>query len=265
MKTNKGFHYSIIIIIVLVIAVLGLVGYIFWNTWLNPNKSNTNTNTNVNTASNTNQTVSKGCGADIKFTANSGLGYNFSFSYPCDWTKDEQYTANDANTDQPRDKITVTSPTNKTTVKYDIGYLGGLGGMCDEADASITSVGAMQSYTSNAIAGIKDGFLVDYIYTNNGTVAKAKTYISNKESFNIGGNYCQQFLTEILSLNPKTEKDSGGRWSGIWSTMVVLSDIQNSDGSVKANLKVADVQAARASSEYTQAKSILQSSTYSKL
>lgn len=262
MKTKKGFHYSIVIIILLVVVIVGLLGYVLWQSLQNNNnKPAQNTNTNTNTT----QNVTKGCGADKSFKADAGLGYNFSFSYPCDWVVSENFVANDPNTEVPRDKVTVTSPTSKTVVKYDVGYMGGLGGMCDETDPQITANGTMQSYTSNQINGISGSYLIEYIYKNNDTVKQVKSYIANKGTFTVGGNYCQQYLTEILALNPKTEKSDGSRWSGIWTTSIVLSDIQNSDGSVKANLKVADVVSARATDEYTQAKNILLSSAYSKL
>lgn len=259
MKTNKGFSYLIIIIIALAVLVVGLLAYVFWNEWSNSNKTNANNNTNNN------QTASTGCGANKSFKADAGLGYNFGFSYPCDWVVKENFIANDPNSDQTRDKITVTSPTNKTTVNYDIGYLGGLGGMCEETDPQIIAEGKLQSYMSSPIVGISGSYLIEYIYKNNDTVTQIKTYVSNKGTFTVGGNYCQQYLTGILELSPKTEKDNGNRWSGIWSTSVVLSDIQNSDGSIKPNLKVSDVNTARSQSEYNKAKDILSSSAYSKL
>lgn len=262
MKAKKGFNWLILIIIILVIALLSLVGLNLWKYF--ENNSNSNSNNTTPTPSTT-TTPTPTPVSLVKFTANSGLGYTFSFSYPENWTKTESFTASDSNTGLARDKISVVSPSGKITVKYDIGYMGGLGGTCDENSAEITAVGGLNSYFTNFMNGIANASVVQYMYTKNGVVKAVKTYISNKSEFTINGNYCQQFLTGIVALTPKTEKDGGNYWSGIWSTDVISTDVQNSDGTMKDNIKTTDIDTVRLSQEYQQAKAILVSSAYSKL
>lgn len=262
MKTQKGFHYLLLIIIILSVALVGLVGFTFWKSSQTDSNKQQDNNSNNNSGKNDEPAPQV---TSVKFTANSGLGYNFSVSYPSNWTKAENFTQSDTNTGAPRDLISFTSPSGKIIVKYSIGYLGGLGGMCDEQSNEITKMGTMHSYFTSKINSLSAAYLIEYVYKNNTNVTEVDTYISTKETFEIGGNACQQFLTEIVALNPKTELNEGSSWSGIWNSQIILGDIQNSDGTIKDGVTTANVETARANTEYIDAKNILLSSSYSKI
>lgn len=263
MRTQKGFHYTIIIIIVLSVALVGLLGYTFWKssqTETNKQQDNSANNTDNNNGNNqpaTQVTLTK-------FTANSGLGYDFSVNYPSNWTKTENFTQLDDNTSSPKDLVTFTSPSGKVVINYDLGYGMGLGGACDSTDGEFANAGFLHSYNSSIISGIPSAYLVDYVYTKDKTVKKLNTIISNRSEYWIGLNYCQHSSAGIVMLTPETKSSSESN-SLIWNSNTILSDVQNSDGSIKDGITLAAVEAARANSEYTDAKNILLSSSYKKL
>jgi type II secretory pathway pseudopilin PulG len=260
MRNKKAFSAVEIILVIVIIGLIGAVGWVFWN-----NSQKTSNISSANKSNSSTSSSSNNSTAGLKqYNADTSLlGYNFVFQYPADWTVDVNKDNN-----LPL-KITVTSPTKKTQLNYKVGYMVGIGGMCNPDSNDVKKMGVLEDFSYDASIKLNNGqnniYLVETLFNNNGKVTESKTYLSNRINFMKNEGYCQVYLSEIMKLNPETLRDDKNSWSSLIDTKVVLSDIQNSDGSIKNDITSKNVIDARSTTEYSQAKDIFKSTTYSKL
>lgn len=88
---KKGFHYAIVIIIVMAVVIVGLLAYVFWQSWQNNNKTSQNATNITNTVQN--QTNTNTANTNTTTAPTDQLTYSnsdFTFSYPkTGWTVSE--------------------------------------------------------------------------------------------------------------------------------------------------------------------------------
>lgn len=268
MKNKKAFAPIMIITIILSVALFGAIGYIFWNNMNGSSKSDTNKTPENKVALKT-------------YAANSSkLGYNFGFEYPSDWTLIEKINdskeqrmitmldGSQSGVNTPYLEIRVSSPSLKTQVYYLVGYQGGIGGTCSPDD--FPELGRLEDVSSirtrNLINNEKTAYLTELKFTKNNKVTKSKTYLTTKGDWKNNDSFCSEGdgpLSNFIRLSPSTE--IGMSMSTIYDSQILLSDIQNSDGTIKSNITSQNVTDARSTEEYKQARDILLSTTYSKL
>lgn len=279
-----------ILVILSAISLAGFLGYILWNNSSKKPKVETIVSTNDNTKStNTPQNndvvpdkeqippVSKTYPASssnaIKdFTLDKNkLGYNFSFKYPANWTIEEVYrefTSNDYPTKTGNFDLKILSPTQKTKVIITVGYTGGKGGICDPSDYAIAKLGKLINWNVDRSVNIYSAdhpvVLAELLFSNGNSITDAETILTEHLSFENGGDYCQIVWGKFVDLKPDFTID-GCCWPSINGAYIFLADIQNDDGSIKPNMTSQKVISARETEEYKQARSILLSTTYSKL
>lgn len=278
-----------ILLILSAVSLAGFLGYILWNNSskkpkvetivsTNDNTNNANTIQNNDVApykeqvppvSKTYPASSSNAIKDFTLDKNK-LGYNFSFKYPSNWTIEEVYrefTSNDYPTKTGNFDLKILSPTQKTKVIIEVGYMGGIGGSCNPNDYEIAKYGELIKWNVDWSVKINSAdypvVLAELLFSNGNSVTGATTYLTHKVSFENGGDHCQTAYSNFVELKPGFINDCC--WPSIRSAYILLADIQNDEGTIKPNMTSQKVISARETDEYKQARDILLSTTYSKL
>lgn len=128
-KKQSGFAHLAIVTVVLAVVVVGLLGYVFWQNFMQPKASTLNASNTSNTTPKTdkNETVPEVV-LDSEIVAQTTV--KFAMNYPSSWTK--TYTQG-SESSGVQESFKLTSPSGNISVYFQVG-LSGVGGTCDTQD-----------------------------------------------------------------------------------------------------------------------------------
>lgn len=244
-KQKQNGSIALVITVLIVVIILGIVGAITWKNI----SSNESKKTPEQTSSETKNNL-KEASVDPSFPK------PLSWKYPDDWTIDSTGQGPKDNSDTATQSFTLTSPSGKYSVIYQVGVNGGRGGACTAEDA-----GTVQYISQKATPTLQGGRFVEFIGTIIDTASPKKetagyfyrSGITNDsteiQSAKVGTSVCFYGLGGLM-LDEKTNYD-------LLSASIQLNDFIDRDGDTKPVDSVEPFKTAFESDEYKQAVEIL--------
>lgn len=238
-STSQGSAH-VVIIVVLIVALLGALGFVFYQNFI-AKKDATQDATSASTAEkSTSQTkeTSK-TPALLTGSIDKGFGTPLGFSYPDTWKLESQIKGPmplNYEAGATSQTISITSPTAKTVVKYEIGAGGGLGGACDPADG-----GTVTDVTYQAVTGFPAASYAEY-------TVKGATWLDGRHKQLLKTDSAKALVT-----------GSGKTYCDVSMQNIIPLDTSRSIVLFDASITKSDAGAAE---EFDQAKAILLSTTH---
>lgn len=240
-KYTHGNAAELVIIGVLVLAVAGLLVWKFVG-----GKSSTSDTTSTNTSAKSSSTTDKTTPAIalVDGSIDSSFETTLSFKYPSTWKYAQTMSGTIETNGSWLQKITITSPSGKYVVQYQVGAGGGIGGVCVPEET-----GTIASVAYEVVTGFTAMSYVELTYENMptgqdmGDIALIDS--SKAKSLKVGDSTCAIGFSGVKELASK-----------------------NYVSIMRANLSIADattasqIKAALSGSEYDQAKAILLSTVH---
>ena len=230
-QNQSGFAHLMVVIAILGIAVIGLLGFVFWQNFMQPKTSVKN---NTTPSSSTNSTPTT---ADPKQIALTEVAYDQSknsglaFKYPKGWTLvHKNAIAGTDNSVAQADSNVVTSPDGAISITLDVG-VEGIGGACDSSNTSYRLTGfeyqqlsALPQYSLNIFTAhsSETGYIFDQY------MAQITDYSQNFQTIKVGDSPCKVYSLAFDSPNGFTT----------WFNMK-LNNIENSTANVMDKINAA--------------------------
>jgi hypothetical protein len=235
-----------VIIIVLVLTIIVLLGYVFWQNFVDKKEDMPGQSSSIPAEATEPEDATKEL---KKLTINEGVGVDISFSYPEDWNVERSYNED---SERPSESVNLESPSGKVSIYYYVGP-GGVGGNCDPA--YVDKVGFVQSENIpglNMASFSEIIFKSDDKYRLSATGAVTKKYISDVKVDDLA---CSAYLINFVDLKETSE---------YLTTMNAVIHIKGVTGS-SDNLSYSSIDEIRSifeEKEYKEAKAIIVSTVY---
>lgn len=236
----------LVIVIVLVVALLGALGFIFYQNFVAKHSTDTTTSNSSSTSSksSTDSTTTSTAVPLVDGSIDSSFGTTLTFKYPSTWKYSQTISGTiDTALDQ---RITLTSPSGKYVVKYDVDARGGIGGTCVPDETGTIATAAYQ-----VVPGFSGASYLEMTYQNMPTDATNQIGVVElidstvASTLKAGDSVCKPYMHEIIKLADENSVYVYG------ATMTV------SDATTASQLK-----SALSGTEYEQGKAILLSTTH---
>jgi hypothetical protein len=187
-KQSGSAHLTIIII--LVIALVGLLGFVYWQNFMQPKTIEAENNT----ATNTSNLMADGTVLLSKSITETVTGANLTLSYPNDWILTSSKSLN-PDQESLNERIYITSPDTNVKVSLWSG-ISGVGGTCDPESAGTFS--SVKTYPLPVYPG-----LTLYETMTSNRISSTKVLRSN-DAIIVGGSGCETGLGFFSATNKTT-------------------------------------------------------------
>lgn len=211
-KSKQQGSVHVAIIIILILAILGLLGYVFWQNFINKKEDLSNQTSSTSAETTKPEDTTKEL---KKLTINKGVGVDFSFSYPKDWSVERSYHEGSG---RPSESVNLESPSGKFSVYYLVGP-GGVGGACNPDLAGKVGYVHSENIPGLSVASFSEIILKlgdKYGLTMAGAISKR----SSLPDVKVGDSGCRTYLIHFVDLkepwtgqlimNAKIGIDGGG-------------------------------------------------------
>lgn len=252
-KQNQNGSVLVVVSAIIIAIILGVVGAVAWKNITNNDQSTTNTSNN----STEKEEQLKEAAVDSSFPM------PISWKYPKEWKVESTGSGPKSQNDTAVQSFTLTSPSSKYSVLYQVGMNGGRGGACDP-----TAAGTVKYIRKESVSGLKEAAFVEFIgdsYRDASLEQKPTNYYFRSgitsdtpdvQAAKIGTTNCF-FGIGGLTLDKEANYDLLG-------ASIRLNDFTEADGTNKLVEDVDQLKTALNTDEYKQAVAILLSTTTKK-
>ena len=243
---SRGFSSLEIILIVVLVALIVGTGYFVYNSQKKSNSSYTNTIQSQPELKKPDEVALKTASFDVSFPS------KLSFSYPENWSVSEDHTG--PLPIQPSEttvqNYTGVSPSKNYTVKYSVGFGGGLGGSCIPEEQG--TIGTLTYTNLSKFSGAS--FVEETYQGSNQKYTILRAALMRKDSAaeaKAGDSLCKLAFAQVIPLSDN-------------AAMSLIDSYIDSPRFDKLNMTLEDIKSVMNTSEYKQATNILLSTVLQK-